>query len=109
MKTSLQKRSRGVIVARLAAAIAMPIVLLATTSGAATATPVNPIQLTGPSGIPGKALPSSAVSAATFTATSDYSKLTTSPQAGVTGTPITLKGSGLTPNTTLQLVWGTNT
>ena len=108
MKTSLQKRSRGVIAARLAAAIAMPIVLLATTSGAATAPPVNPIQLTAPSGLPGMALPFSGLAAATFTATSNYSKLTTSPQAGVTGTPFTVNGTGLTPNTTLQLVWGTN-
>lgn len=109
MKASLQKRSRGVIAARLAAAIAMPIVLLATTSGAATAAPVNAIQLTAPSGLPGMALPFSGVSAITFTATSSYSKLTTSPEAGVTGTPFTLNGTGLSPNATLQLVWGTNT
>ena len=49
------------------------------------------------------------MTAATFTASANFQKLTTSPNAGVTGTPITLSGSGLTPNTALQLTWGTNT
>jgi hypothetical protein len=109
MKSSQQKRSRGSIAARLAAAVAMPIALLATTSGAATAPPVNPIQLTAPSGLPDTALPFSGITAATFTATSNFQKLATSPDAGVAGTPFTVSGSGLTPNTALQLVWGTNT
>jgi len=82
---------------------------LATVSGAATAPPVNPIQLTAPSGLPDTALPFNGVSAATFTATSNFQKLTTSPDAGVTGTPFTVSGTGLTPDTALQLVWGTNT
>jgi hypothetical protein len=109
MKTFQQKRSRRVMVARLAAAVAMPICLLATTSGAATAPPVNPLQLSAPSGLPDTALPFSGTTAATFTATSNFLKLSTNPEAGVTGTPITLKGTGLSANTSLQLVWGTNT
>jgi hypothetical protein len=109
MKASQHKRSRGAIAARLAAVIVMPIALLATVSGAATAPPVNPIQLTAPSGLPDTALPFNGVSAATFTATSNFQKLTTSPDAGVTGTPFTVSGTGLTPDTALQLVWGTNT
>jgi hypothetical protein len=109
MKASQQKRSRGSIAARLAAAIAVPIALLATTSGAATAPPLNPIQLTAPSGLPGTALPFSGITATTFTASANFQKLTTSPDAGVTGTPITVSGKGLTPNTALQLTWGTNT
>jgi hypothetical protein len=109
MKTSTPKRSRASIVAKLAAAIAMPIALLATTSGAATAPPVNPLQLTAPSGLPTMALPFGGVTAATFTATSNFQKLTTTPDAGVAGTPLTVSGTGLTPNTALQLVWGTNT
>ena len=109
MKALQPRRSRGSIAARLAAAVAMPVVLLATTSGAATAPPANPIQLTAPSGLPGTALPYSGVTAAAFTASPNYQKLTTSPNAGVTGTPFTLSGTGLTPNTALQLVWGTNT
>lgn len=109
MKASQQKRSRCSIAARLAAAIGMPIALLATTSGAASAPPANPIQLTAPSGLPGTALPFSGITAATFTASANFQKLTTSPNAGVTGTPFTVSGSGLTPNTTLQLTWGTNT
>ncbi len=109
MKASQQKRSRGSIAARIAAAIAMPIALLATTSGAATAPPLNPTQLTAPSGLPGTALPFSGTTAATFTATANFQKLTTSPNAGVTGTPLTVSGTGLTPNTALQLTWGTNT
>ena len=109
MKASQQKRSRASIAARFAAALAMPIALLATTSGAATAPPVNPTQLTAPSGLPGTALPFSAITAATFTATANFQKLTTTPDAGVTGTPLTVSGTGLTPNTPLQLTWGTNT
>ena len=109
MKASQQKRSRGSIAARFAAAIAMPIALLATTSGAATAPPVNPTQLTAPSGLPGTALPFSGTTAATFTATANFQKLATSPNAGVSGTPLTVSGTGLTPNTALQLTWGTNT
>jgi hypothetical protein len=87
----------------------MPLALLATASGAATAPPANPIQLTTPSGLTGTALPYSGVTATTFTASTTYAKLTTSPDAGVSGTPFTVKGSGLTPSTALQLVWGTNT
>ena len=109
MKASQQKRSRGSIAARLAVVIAMPIALLATVSGAATAPPLNPIQLTAPSGLPATALPFTGVTAATFTASSTYSKLTTSPDAGVAGTPFTLSGTGLAANTALQLTWGTNT
>ena len=109
MKALQPRRSRGSIAARLAAAVAMPVVLLATTSGAATAPPANPIQLTAPSGLPGTALPYSGVTAAAFTASPNYQKLTTSPNAGVTGTPFTLSGTGLAPNTAFQLVWGTNT
>ena len=109
MKAFQPRRSRGSIAARLAAAVALPVVLLATTSGAATAPPANPIQLTAPSGLPGTALPYTGVTATTFTASPNYLKLTTSPNAGVTGTPFTLSGTGLTPNTALQLVWGTNT
>jgi hypothetical protein len=109
MKASIQKRSRGVIVARLVAAVAIPIALLATVSGAATAPPVNPIQLTTPSGLSDTALPFSGVTAATFTATSSFQKLATSPDAGVTGTAFTVNGTGLTPDTAFQLVWGTNT
>src|ERR1035441_1208413 len=106
MKASQQKRSRGSIAARLAVVIAMPIALLATVSGAATAPPLNPIQLTAPSGLPGTALPFPGITATTFTASASYSKLTTSPDAGVTGTPFTVSGTGLTPNTRLQLTWG---
>ena len=109
MKSSQQKRSRGAIAARLVAAIAIPMALLATSSGAATAPPVNPLQLTAPSGLPGMALPFTGVTATTFTPTASYQKLTTTPDAGVAGTPFTVSGTGLTPSTTLQLVWGTNT
>jgi hypothetical protein len=109
MKASQQKKSRGSIALRLAAAIAMPIALMASVSGAATAPPVNPLQLSAPTGLPDTAMPFTAVTATTFTASANFSKLTTSPDAGVTGTPFTVSGTGLTPNTTYQLVWGTNT
>jgi hypothetical protein len=109
MKASQSKRFRGSIAARLTAAIALPIALLATVSGAATAPPVNPVQLSAPSGLPDTALPFTGVSAARFTATSNFSKLTTAPDAGVAGTPFKVSATGLTPSTTYQLVWGTNT
>ncbi len=109
MKATHNKRTRGSIAVRLATAVALPIVLLATSSGAASAPPANPMQLTAPSGLPGTALPYTGVTATTFTGSATYQKLTTSPDAGVTGTPFTVKGSGLAANATLQLVWGTNT
>ncbi|NNN00320.1 MAG: hypothetical protein HKL86_00635 [Acidimicrobiaceae bacterium] len=108
MKNLQHTRSRGSIVARVLAASAMPVALLATASGAATAPPANPIQLNAPSGLPGTALPYSGVTASTFTASNNFLKLTTSPNAGVSGTPLTVSGSGLSANTTLQLTWGTN-
>ncbi len=90
-------------------AIALPLVLVATASGAASAPPANPIQLTTPNGLAGTALPYTGVSAQTFVPTANYQKLTTTPNAGVSGTPFTVSGTGLTANTSLQLVWGTNT
>src|SRR3984957_2977443 len=93
MKASQSKRFRGSIAARLTAAIALPIALLATVSGAATAPPVNPVQLSAPSGLPDTALPFTGVTAATFTATSSFSKLTTGPDAGV-GTRGELREAG---------------
>src|SRR5450631_2229725 len=108
MKASQPKRSRGSIAARLVAAITMPLALLATSSGAATAPPANPMQLAAPSGLPGTALPFSGITATTFTATNSFQKLTTTPNAGVAGTPLTVSGTGLSANTSLQLVWGTN-
>lgn len=108
MNTS-SMRSRGSLAARLAAVIILPVALLATTSGAATAPPVNPLVLTAPAGLPGTALPFTGVTAAAFTASPNYSKLTTTPNAGVAGTPLTITGTGLVANTSLQLVWGTNT
>ena len=65
--------------------------------------------MSAPSGLPNTALPFGGVTAKTFTASANFQKLATSPQAGVTGTPLTVSGSGLTPNTPLQLTWGTNT
>ena len=109
MKAKSPTRSRVSIAARLAAVIVMPLALLTTTSGAATAPPLNPLVLSAPSGLPGTALPFTGVIAATFTASPTYSKLTTTPNAGVAGTPFVVKGTGLTANTSLQLVWGTNT
>ena len=109
MKTFQLRRLHGVGAVKLVAAIALPVALLTTASGAATTPLLNPIVLTAPSGLPNTALPFSGVTATTFTATDNFQKLTTSPDAGVTGTPITVTGSGLAANTVLQLVWGTNT
>ncbi|MGA2433389.1 MAG: hypothetical protein ABSG09_08025 [Acidimicrobiales bacterium] len=94
---------------KLIAALVLPIALLSTTSGAATTPLLNPIVLSAPSGLPSTALPFSGLSATTFSASTNFQKLTTSPDAGVTGTPFTVSGSGLAANTLFQLVWGTNT
>ena len=109
MNATHEKRTRARVGTRFAAAVTLPIVLLAASSAAASAPPANQTVLTAPSGLPGTALPYSGVVATTFAASSSYQKLTTNPQAGVTGTPFTLTGTGLAPTTTLQIVWGTNT
>jgi hypothetical protein len=109
MKTFQLKGLHGRTAVKLVAAIALPIALLTTASGAATAPLLNPIVLTAPSGLPSTALPFSGVTATTFSASANFQKLTTNPDAGVAGTPFTVSGSGLAANTVLQLVWGTNT
>ncbi len=109
MKVLHITKSRGSLAARFITAVAMPIALLATVSGAATVPIANPMQLTAPAGLPGTALPFSGVTATTFTVTNNFLKLITTPNAGTAGTPFTIGGTSLTPNTNLQLVWGTNT
>ena len=74
----------------------------------ADTTPANTIALTAPTGIPGApALPFTGVSASTFTQPASMQSLTVAPDQGVQGIPIKISGTGLAPNTTLQLTWGT--
>jgi hypothetical protein len=109
MMTFQPKGIHAATALKLIAALVLPIALLSTTSGAATTPLLNPIVLSAPSGLPSTALPFSGLSATTFSASTNFQKLTTSPDAGVTGTPFTVSGSGLAANTLFQLVWGTNT
>jgi len=109
MKTFQPKGIHAATALKLVAALVLPIALLSTVSGAATTPLLNPIVLSAPSGLASTALPFSGLSATTFSAATNFQKLTTSPDAGVTGTPFTVSGSGLAANTLFQLVWGTNT
>jgi len=109
MKTFQPKGIHAATALKLVAALVLPIALLSTASGAATTPLLNPIVLSAPSGLTSTALPFSGLSATTFSASTNFQKLTTSPDAGVTGTPFTVSGSGLAANTLFQLVWGTNT
>ena len=100
-------RSRFV---RIIVAALIPIGLVATIGSAGNASPASgPIVLTAPSNIPGVApLPYTGVTASSFTIPTSVSNLTVTPNQGVSGTPMTISGSGLAANTMLQLTWSTN-
>lgn len=98
--------SSGIAKALVAAII--PVTLFASI-GSADTTPANTITLTAPTGIPGTpSLPFTGTTAPSFTIPATYSNLTVSPDQGVTGTPMTISGTGLPANTSLELTWSTN-
>jgi hypothetical protein len=103
--------SRGVsLLVRVIAAAILPLALVASlSSGGANAATVTPITLTPPSNLPGVApLPFTGTTAPAFTAPATMASLTVTPDQGVSGTPMTIAGTGLAANTSLTLTWSTN-
>ncbi|MBU6515842.1 MAG: hypothetical protein KGL23_08140 [Acidobacteriota bacterium] len=99
------QRLMGMIAASL-----VPVALLATPSGAASApttTSVNPITLVAPSNLPGVA-PLPGPTSPAFTVGSSLGSIGVSPVEGVLNTPITLSASGLAANATVTLEWSTS-
>ena len=102
LRRGLRSRFVRVIVAAM-----IPVGLIATAGSAAPTS--GPIVLTAPANLPGvAALPFTGITAGAFTVPSTISNLTITPDQGVTGTPMTIAGAGLAPNTTLQLTWSTS-
>ncbi len=52
--------------------------------------------------------PSAGTTAAAFTVSATAANLTVTPNQGVSGTPMTITGTGLAANTSLELTWSTN-
>ena len=94
----------------LVAATVLPVALLVSPSGAATAptTPtINPITLVAPSNLPNvPALPGP--TSPTFTVGNTLGVVNVSPVQGVQNTPITLSGTGLAPNAQVSIEWSTS-
>jgi len=94
----------------LFAATVLPVALLVSPSGAATAptTPtINPITLVAPSNLPNvPALPGP--TSPTFTVGNTLGVVNVSPVQGVQNTPITLSGTGLAPNAQVSIEWSTS-
>lgn len=83
----------------------LPLALSSSVSGGAT---VTPIVLTAPSSLPGvAALPFTGTTAPAFTTPATMGSLTVTPDQGVSGTPVTLTGTGLEANASLTLTWST--
>lgn len=100
--------TRKVAASIISVALFIPLAISAPASGADT-TPPAPIVLTPPSGIPDVApLPFTGVVAGAFTTSATMSNLAVTPNQGVTGTPVTIAGTNLPANTTLQLTWSTS-
>ncbi len=103
--------SRRLAVVTAVAAALLPIALFTAPSGADPTTTAPPAPtattLTSPA-IPGvAALPFTGVVAAPATMSPTLGNLTVTPNQGVEGIPFTVSGTGLAPNTSVQLTWST--
>ena len=85
----------------MCAVVVLPLALVAVGSGGgANAATVTPITLIAPSNLPGvPALPFTGTTAAAFTVPATAANLTVTPNQGVSGTPMTITGTGLAANT----------
>ncbi len=109
------QRLRALLTGVIAGAL-VPLMLTAspTSAGAAptsTSTTITstPITLTAPSNLPGVApLPFTGTTAPAFSTPATMSNLTVTPDQGVSGTPMTINGSGLPANASLTLTWSTS-
>ncbi|MBW4029951.1 MAG: hypothetical protein HIU57_04635 [Acidobacteria bacterium] len=103
------RRRRQQLTGLFAAAV-LPVALLISPSGAATAPTaptVNPITLVAPSNLPGVA-PLPGPTSPTFSVGDSLGSLSVSPVEGVQNTRITLSGTGLAANATVALEWSTS-
>lgn len=108
MNTSHERRGLRSRLVRTIIAAVIPMALVATVSGADTL-PANTLKLTAPANIPGTpALPFTGQTAAAFTIPTTTGVLSVTPYQGVQGTPITVAGSGLPANQSVELTWGTS-
>ncbi len=98
------RRGHRLIGAIAAAVLPLTLLISPSTSGADT---INPINLVAPTGLPGVAGLPGPVSPS-FTVASSLGALSVSPAEGVQGTPVTISGTGLAPNTSLALEWSTS-
>jgi hypothetical protein len=105
------RTSRGVsLLVRVMAAAVLPLALIASVSATgANADTVTPLTLAPPANLPGvAALPYTGTTAPAFTVPATVASLTVTPDQGVTGTPMTITGTGLAANTSLELTWSTS-
>ncbi len=103
--TTARSRVRR-LAAVLAAALAPATLLIASPAHADTT--YTPITLSAPSNIPNvPALPFGGQVAAAATLSPTVGNLSVAPYQGVEGTPFTVSGTGLAPNTAVQLIWST--
>ncbi len=93
------------LIAVLAATV-LPLTLLISPSASGADT-VNPITLVAPGNIPGVAPLPGPVSP-TFSVGASLGVLNVVPAEGVEGTPLTISGAGLAPNTSVALEWSTS-
>ena len=109
MKSKFLSRRQRALVLRAVVASILPLTMIAPAQGAETS-PIEPIILTAPTGIPDVApLPFTGVKSASFTTSVSMVNLDVSPNQGVVGTPITISGKGLPASATLTLTWSTST
>ena len=91
---------------RIALAAVLPIAIIAPAMAADATTPVSLSAPVGLKGVP--ALPFTGVKAPAFsTSTQNLKNIEVLPQQGPEGTPITITGTGLTANSSIQLTWST--
>lgn len=109
MRTLRGNRRLAVVTALVAGLL--PIALFTAPSGAdptTTAPPAVTATTLTPPNIPGvAALPFTGVITSAATMSPTIGNLTVSPNQGVEGTPFTVSGTGLTPNTAVNLTWST--
>ncbi len=92
----------------IASSIMLSLAIAIPSSSADTPT-VTPLTLVAPTDLPGvSAMPFTGAVAPPFTVPSNYVNLTVTPNSAVSGTPMTITGSGLAANTSLTLTWSTS-
>ncbi|MFI5034601.1 MAG: hypothetical protein ACHQFZ_00145 [Acidimicrobiales bacterium] len=91
----------------MALVAALPFGLVTATGSNAGSDTSTPITLTAPAVAGAPALPGTGVKAPTATVSPTIGTLTVTPTQGVEGTPLTVAGTGLPANTSVNLLWST--